>query len=154
MGIDLVIHTFDIAQDLKPDYLGDLLELNEIIMDEYDLILCCQVLEHIPQDDALRVISMMKNTSRFLVLSLPYKALTLRGTLKAPVFPEFEFCIKIPIMRSFGDMVDERHYWELGASISVSKFRQQIKKLGYRILDSYILKKHGNIFFLILEARM
>ena len=153
MDLELTVHTFDFAEDLNPDYLGDLLELDKIVTEKYDLILCCQVLEHIPQNEALKVISSMKNIANYVVISLPYKAITFRGSFKAPVLPEFEFCIKIPIMKSFGDMVDERHYWELGASISVSKFKQKLTELGYQILDSYILKKHGNIFFLILEAQ-
>lgn len=152
MNLDLTIHTFDFAEDLNPDYLGDLLELNKIVTEKYDLILCCQVLEHIPQNEALSVVSMMRNISRYVVLSLPYKGLTFGGTFKMPIFHEWEFCIKIPIFKSFGNMVDERHYWELGASISVSKYKKQITELGYKLLNSYTLKKHGFMYFLILES--
>ena len=152
LDLDLTIHTFDFAPDLNPDYLGDLLEIDQIISDNYDIILCCQVLEHIPQNEATQVVIKMGKIARHLVISLPYKALTLRGSLKGPILPEFVFCIKIPVVKSFGEMVDERHYWELGATISVRKYKRQLRELGLSILDAYILKKHGNIYFLILES--
>ncbi len=149
-GLDLVIDTFDFAADLNPTYVGDIVEINTIVQEKYDVVVCCQMLEHIPFAQALDAMKHIRNITKFAVISLPYKAFTIRGSLKVPVLPEFDFCIKIPIIRKKG-MVDERHYWELGCSISVSDYKQKLEEVGYTVVDSYILKKHGNHYFLVLK---
>lgn len=152
LELGLTIHTYDFAEDLRPTYLGDLMEIEKTITGKYDIIVCCQVLEHLPYEQAIAVLNSMSRIADHVVLSLPYKTLTFRGTLKIPVLPELEFCIKIPIIRNTKGMVDERHYWELGASISVAKFKKELKKLNYEVRQAYTIKKHGNIFFLILKS--
>lgn len=152
LELGLIIHTYDFAEDLRPTYLGDLVEIEKIVTQKYDIIVCCQVLEHLPYEQAVAVLRSMSKLAKHVVLSLPYKTLTFRGTLKIPVFPELEFCIKIPIIKNTKGMVDERHYWELGASISVANFKKELKALNYEVRQAYTIKKHGNIFFLILNS--
>lgn len=153
-NLNLIIKTFDFAYDLKPDFLGDLVEIESIVSEKFDVILCCQVLEHIPLDEALSVLSQMKMIARFVIISIPYKAITIRGTLKLPLIKEFEFCIKIPIWDRKTGMVDDRHYWEIGFNISLKQFHNKIVGIGYDILSSYVLKKDGFKYFIVLGSRM
>ena len=147
----LTIHSFDIAEDLFPDYLGDLVEIDTIVKEPYDVIVCCQALEHIPLHEALDALTKMRTIAQNFVISVPYKAITVRGCIKFPLIQELEFVIKIPIIKASGEMVDDRHYWELGASISVREFKQQLETIGFDILKAYTLKKHGFIYFLVLQ---
>lgn len=43
--------TFDFAQDLKPDIYGDVRKLSLIVTEQFDAIICCQVLEHLPFEE-------------------------------------------------------------------------------------------------------
>ena len=152
LNLDLTIKTFDFAQDLNPDFLGDLVEIEKIVAEKFDIILCCQVLEHIPLEEALSVLSQMKKIARFVIISVPYKAITVRGTLKIPLIKEFEYCIKIPIWDSKTGMVDDRHFWEIGFNISLKKLINKIRGLGYDILSSYVVKKDGFKYFFVLGS--
>ncbi len=152
LNLGLTIHTFDFAEYLRPSHLGELIDIDQIVAEKYDIIVSCQILEHIPLKEADQVLTKMKKVSRFVIMSVPYKAITVRGSFKMPVLPELVFCIKVPLIRSSGEMVDERHYWELGATISVKKYKERLKSFGYSILDSYMMKKHGNIYFFIIQS--
>jgi hypothetical protein len=150
--LKLVIKTFDFAKDLHPDILGDLVEIDKLVNEQYDIILCCQVLEHLPLEDSISVLSQMRGISKFVILSVPYKAITIRGTLKVPLIKEYEFCIKVPFWQNRNGMVDSRHYWEIGFNISLKKFIETLKKMGYSIISSYVLKKDGYKYFIVLET--
>jgi hypothetical protein len=133
--------------------LGDLVQINNLIKEKFDVILCCQVLEHLPINEAFLVLDQMQQISKYVIMSVPYKTITIRGTIKVPLLKEFEFCIKVPIwhQKKIG-MVDTRHYWELGFSKSVSDFKKELNKIGFNIISSYTLKKDGFKYFLILES--
>lgn len=151
-NLDLCIKTYDIAKDLSPDYVGDLIHLESKVKEDVDVIVCCQVLEHLPLDEALLVLQQMNRISKFVIMSVPYKSFTIRGTLKIPFVKELEYCVKIPIWKNRKGMVDSRHYWELGYSISVRDFIRKLKSLNFTILSSYILKKDGFKYFIILKT--
>jgi hypothetical protein len=151
-NLKLNITTFDFAEDLKPDILGDLIEIDKLVTEQYDVVLCCQVLEHLPLEESLSVLSRMRKFSKFVILSVPYKSITIRGTLKIPLVKEFEFCIKIPYWQNRKGMVDSRHYWEIGFNISLKEFKESLNNMGYNIISSYILKKDGYKYFIVLET--
>jgi hypothetical protein len=94
----------------------------------------------------------MREISKFVIISVPYKSITIRGTLKIPLVKEFEFCIKIPFWQNRKGMVDSRHYWEIGFNISLKKFKETLIIMGYSIISSYVLKKDGYKYFIILES--
>jgi hypothetical protein len=150
--LNLVIRTFDFAEDLHPDILGDLLDIGKLVSEQYDIILCCQVLEHLPFDESVQVLSQMHGISKYVIMSVPYKAITRRGTLKVPLINEFEFCLKVPIWHNKKGMVNSYHYWELGYSISVKNFKNILQKIGYHIMSAYLLKKDGYKYFILLES--
>ena len=129
------------------------MQINNLIIGKFDVILCCQVLEHLPIEEAFLVLDQMQQISKHIIMSVPYKTITIRGTIKIPLLKEFEFCIKVPIwhQKRIG-MVDTRHYWELGFSKSVSDFKKELNKIGFNIISSYTLKKDGFKYFLILES--
>src|SRR5436190_18513593 len=64
--------TMDIAKDLNPDILSGLPEIP--IKTRIDIILCCEVLEHIKYEDVEVSLKNMSKKSNFLVLSVPHKS--------------------------------------------------------------------------------
>jgi hypothetical protein len=102
-----MIKTFDFAEGLHPDILGDLVQNSKLATENFDVILCCQILEHMRYEESLFVLSRMQEISRYLIISDPYKAITIRGTLKIPLLKEHEFSIKVPIG------AEERQAWSI-----------------------------------------
>lgn len=150
--LNLSVRTFDIAEDLHPDILGDLVDIKKLVTTHIDIILCCQTLEHLPLKESLQVLDQMRDISKYVIISVPYKAITFRATIKLPFVNEFEVLIKIPIWKNKTGMVDSRHYWEIGYNISIKKFNEALIRLGYKIISAYVIKKDGYKQFFILES--
>ena len=72
---DKNLTTFDIAEDLNPDIVGDICELDTIVSDSsYDCIVCCEVCEHIPFEKFEGIINNFSKALRSdgkLVFSVP-----------------------------------------------------------------------------------
>lgn len=104
--------TFDINPELKPDIIGNVLEM-PFHKESFDVVSCFEVLEHIPFDkfeEALREISRVSRGG--VILSLPHFGPMIRFSFKFPFLPELRFLMKIPYPKKH-DLSGE-HYWEIG----------------------------------------
>ncbi len=72
-GIDVC--TFDCDSKLSPDFVGDVRHINAVLMGRrFDVVVCCQVLEHIVFDDFENTIQELAKCAKTrIVLSLPYR---------------------------------------------------------------------------------
>lgn len=72
-NMNVEIEYFDIQSMQGVNYIGDIRNFSEIVQDrQWDVILCCQVLEHIPFEDFESVVKEMSLHSRKgVVISLP-----------------------------------------------------------------------------------
>lgn len=151
------VKIFDIAEDLQPDYLGNILELSNIIDRKFDSILCCQVLEHLPFDKFEHCIfELSKVTNNQIVISLPQQNILFNIGFKIPKIPKIDISIYIP--KFYKNFVFEKdgkreHYWELNVrNYPVNKIREILKK--YFILKSeYTIKENLYHRFFILEKK-
>ena len=50
---------------------GDILELDTVPLEEYDLIVCLETVEHVSREDGLRIIEELKERSRNVIISTP-----------------------------------------------------------------------------------
>lgn len=76
------ITTYDYDKELSPDITGDILELSKHTKEPYDIILCCQVLEHIPYPEfgkALAEIEVCLKENGRCIMSLPDSGYDLGG---------------------------------------------------------------------------
>ena len=76
------VTTFDYDEALSPDITGDVSELSAYVKECFDVILCCQVLEHIPYvefEKALAQIEMCLDEGGKCILSLPDSGCDLGG---------------------------------------------------------------------------
>lgn len=77
------VKIFDIAEDLNPDYIGDILKVDNILEKNFDCVLCCQVLEHLPFDKFEKCIEKLeKITEKKCIISLPQQYIRLGFLLK------------------------------------------------------------------------
>ena len=152
---DINLTTADIAKDLHPDHVCSV--LNMPFQDkQFDLIICCEVLEHlhfmdflpalkeirriarhkviISLPDMTRHLGLIINFARFRGLSLNWNQLRKRYSRK-----EYKF--------------NGEHYWEIGYKNSLPKdVIAKIKTAGYKIENQFRLCKNPWHRFFILEA--
>ncbi len=156
MGVALSSFDFDPAN--KPDYVGDVSKINSYHLPTFDLVLACQVFEHITYDDFLHSLTALKDVcNRHLVISLPYTA---RGAVKfysgltfRPFFRKFSWA-RIFILWPKKWQYDGVHHWEIGArNTPLRKVLADIKNNGWDIKRHYPVKENLYHYFIICEKR-
>jgi len=138
---DINITTFDINPRLNPDYVGNILELTDIIKNKkFDLIICFEVLEHMPFENFEDALIQIKQVSSKVLLSLPQikRHYGFYGLLK---LPKKTFHLKFGINIGFKKLPNE-HFWELNSHNNTR--REKIKDI---INKYFLIKKFGKFFF-------
>lgn len=132
----LNVTTFDINPNLRPDVIGSVTNLKEIFQHrKFDLILCAEVLEHIPFECFEQAISSIAGTTNeYAILTLPrcQKIIfDVQFNIKIPKIPYIKKGLFLSIPNSKIPIV---HHWELNSSRET-----KIKRINT------ILKKHFTI---------
>lgn len=149
LGID--IKSFDIADDLKPDYVGNILDIESFPNETFDIVCCFEVLEHIEYKDVAKALFNLSKLSSNVLISVPQVRLYLSLWLKLPKINGIPFGLStaFPINHKF----DGEHYWELGKNgYSRNSFRQLLKKI-YLIRSEYVHVLDPYHYFCTLEAK-
>lgn len=143
------VTTLDIEKNLKPDFVGSVEDL-PFAENSFDVVLCAEVLEHLPFDKFSEAILELKRVSKkFIVLSLPHWGWTFRFFCEVPLLPRLRFLWKIS-----GILKHEsrEHLWEIGKRGSPSrKIKKAISESGLKILDDFILFENPYHHFFILK---
>ncbi len=147
-GLDVVI--LDNDKSLGPDIEASVLNM-PVGDNNFDAILCAQVLEHLPYEDFSRALSEIKRIAKNgAVISLPHFGPTIRFLLKIPFLPELKFILKLPypIKHQFKG----EHYWEIGKrGYSLRKIKKEIMKSGLMIEKDYIIFENPLHHFFTLK---
>lgn len=141
MGLDVT--TADIDPDLEPDVVCSVTELSKCFRpDSFDLILCAEVLEHLPFEYFdLSLENLYTVTRKWVVLSLPYPGLgfsviiNIFPFLPGMWFKRASFSLKIPLF--FREhRFSGQHYWEIGKKgYPLRKIRGIISKRFYIVRE-------------------
>jgi SAM-dependent methyltransferase len=114
-GYDVV--TADINPNLEPDICAPLAEISEHLKDRrFDLVVCCEVLEHMPLEELEANIGYLRQAGDRLFLTLPNyrRSFGIGGLLKLPgriAFP-FRCHIELPLKKK---LHESAHFWEVGS---------------------------------------
>jgi len=107
------IETFDFAEDLKPDYLGDITQIARVVGKKFDVVACFEILEHIKYIDVESTVKQLSSiTNKYLLISVPHSSLYLSFWFKINIFKPFSKKINIPF--PIKHVFDGEHDWELG----------------------------------------
>jgi SAM-dependent methyltransferase len=132
----LNVFTSDIDFRNKPDVLGDVSYL-PFKQCSFDVILCCEVLEHIPYNEfenTLKEIYRVNNG--FVVISLPAPFVGAAVALNLPHLRVFKFHAGVPYFKE--KKFDGQHYWELGRlGYSLRRIKKAMKNAGFDILKEF-----------------
>lgn len=147
----LMLTTVDIDPELKPDITASLLKIPRPD-NSFDLVVACEVLEHLPFEKFIPALKEFSRVSkRYVFISLPDHRRTLlylRG--KIPFVPEFALRLRIPsfVRHEF----DGQHYWEIGKiGFSPRKIRKAIIGAGLRIIKDRVWHDAPMNHFFLME---
>ena len=125
-GQGVAVTTCDIADDTEADVCASVTRL-PFADGMFDVVMCCQVLEHLPFEDSLRALEEIKRVCRVgSVLSLPQAGRYWPFTIHLPFVGALRFGVRPP-GRLQPHVFDGQHHWE-------------IDKAGYdeaRVLEQY-----------------
>jgi len=151
----------DINPNLNPDIVGDLRKINPSLINRFDLIICADVLEHMPFEDLKHN---FENIFRCLakggetLITIPHRR---REVIILSNFSEYKmFFIGLPIWitpRAFYQwfikkraLIDPYHCWEIGdGKIKKTNVENIMRQIGFKIsnfvklpyVDFWVLEK-------------
>lgn len=152
-----IVKVADIDSELEPDFVGSVTDLSSLIPSKFDVVLCSQVLEHLPFEMFEKSISeIYAVTNRYLVLSVPQKyyrfEFVVTAFSKKMVKKIVTFCIEKKHKKFIAPNIDG-HYWEVGVKgRSKEKVRDVLEKY-FSINKEFIVPENPYHRFYILEKR-
>jgi methyltransferase family protein len=148
----IAVQRFDFEPSLHCDHVGDVRDIARIVAPaSVDVVLCCQVLEHIPFEDfepTLRAICAV--AKRRVVISLPYHHKRLASlALKLPKLPRLEFDWCVP--RFWHPWrFDGQHHWEVGAAGHPRRrIERVVAAVGLPYRSFFARGNHYHLFFIL-----
>lgn len=145
----LELKTLDLDKELKPDFVANVTKI-PLADGAVDLILCAEVLEHLPFNNFEPSLRELKRvTKKNVVLSLPHFGPPLKLSFKAPFLKQIKLAWKIPyhpLHRAGGP-----HYWEIGKKGYSPRRIRQIIKRHFKIEREFIPFENQYHHFYILE---
>lgn len=150
--IGLKVTTCDFDKSLKSDVVANILSLS--FQDKsFDLVLCAEVLEHLPFSKFPKALSQIYRISRkFAVITIPHFSLTnlYLGIKLIPFIPKAQISLKIdlPIKHKFlGE-----HYWEIGkGNYPLKRIKAHFEKAGFKLENDYYPHENPKHHFFILK---
>jgi SAM-dependent methyltransferase len=148
-GFDIT--TVDINPELEPDICSPISKLDNFFdTDSFDLIVCCEVLEHIHFNEFESCIKQFRRLGKKLYLTLPDYNSTygLSGILRLPKSPVIFFKAQIAI--HLKKKIAFEHFWEVDSSkITSKKAISNILSNSYQnvTIKRYILNPYHLSFF-------
>lgn len=154
-GKGLTVYTFDLDKELRPDYCGSVSDFSKIVKElKVDIILCCQVLEHLPYEAFLPVSAMLSKHCNVLILSLPYASFQLfKFSFKFERVRMRTIDIRFPRFYQ-NNVYSGEHYWEIGyKGYPMSKIENTLKE-NFEIKKGFFVPENTYHYFFKLLPRV
>jgi len=150
---DFDIDSLDIDSNLKPTYVGSVLDI-PIINKAYDCSVCFQVLEHIPYENFEEALLNLKSLSKsFIIISLPDQTRFVGLHINKKLFPikKAQLSFSIPFVFPTQHFFDGQHYWEIGMkNYPLKKIKQSFVNTGLKLIKTYRVFEYPVHRFFIL----
>lgn len=146
------IHTFDFDAELKPTYVGDVRKLSSIVTKKYDVIICCQVLEHLEWKYFRNIIQQIHQIcTKRVILSLPVCRYSVSIMLNLPKFHDKVGGIVVPMIWKRRVKWNGEHYWEVGIQGHTRKQILTVLKRYFKIKNHYYVPENTYHWFIIMD---
>jgi 2-polyprenyl-3-methyl-5-hydroxy-6-metoxy-1,4-benzoquinol methylase len=134
-----IFDTFDINKNLEPDVVGNILELEELVVENYDLIACCEVLEHMDFKYFEKSLEQMqKITNKYIVLTLPNCQKNFGMNLQIRLPKRKVFSLPLFFHTLIGKNICPEHFWEINYTKETSQ-----KNIENILLKYFTIKDKG-----------
>lgn len=147
------VTTFDYDPNLKPDIVGDIRHIDQLITESYDCIICCQVLEHIKWCYFGEVLKKISDLSpKTFILSIPseYQKFELKFQFKNKIYRYKKMLFHLLKPKySYNGM----HYWEMGTQGCTKHDVNKIIRQYFYINRTYFVDEFEYHCFYILKPR-
>jgi SAM-dependent methyltransferase len=141
--------TFDIDSSLQPDVMGSVTNM-PFSAGEFDAVICCEVLEHMPWENSLEGLQEIHRVSKgFAFISVPNFVLSFAMLVRAPILQLRELRIRVPYPKA---PPRGEHYWEIGRrGYPKRKLDRAIHDTGFRIVSDTSPRTNYSACFYALE---
>jgi ubiquinone/menaquinone biosynthesis C-methylase UbiE len=130
--------TLDISADLNPDIVADVRKI-PLPDQDFDAVLCAEVLEHIPFADFTKALGEIKRVvKKDAIISLPHWGWTFKLNFKIPLLGECKKIFKLSGVKAHE--LGGEHEWEIG------KKGHNVKKIK-KVMQGYFIVEKDFIFF-------
>ncbi len=146
-GVQVFTMDYDVSLDV--DYVKDIKEV-DTIKDHFDVVLCCQVLEHLPFSEFYATIEKLMCISSNLVLSLPIQHNRKLSIFKFQKLFWGEIKFSVPKYRKHFKF-DGQHYWELNTKGYLRKSIVETLNKKYKVLNNFTLAENTYHHFFIIQ---
>ena len=141
--------TLDIAEDLKPDYIGSAHDI-PLPDNSSDAVFAFEILERLPFEQFEVALQELKRVTRDrVVISLPHFGPPIKFLCKIPLLPEIKFAIKIPYYRKH--VFNGQHYWEIGKRGYPTKRIRSIMQKHFTLLEDFVPFENQYHHFFVLK---
>jgi hypothetical protein len=152
--MDLEVKTLDFDSRLSPDYVCDIMDHEKFPMEKFDCIIASQVFEHIGYFHYLEALKNLRNSTDYLLLTLPYTSkhsVFFHFSGQLPIIERFSFSWKF-IFKKIDHQFDGQHYWEIGKKkFGMKRIRKDILDTGWQIAKRFINPQNPYHYFFILK---
>ena len=156
MGFE--VETLDIDERLGIDHTGSITddEVRAKLAGKFDLVIACQILEHIRYEDFQLAMRNIKAIAPNAVVSLPHTDLNswfFSLGVKLPRMRRRDLSWKI-IYKQVEHQFNGEHYWDMGTKgYPVRRIRRDIEALGWEIEKGFFNPDNPYHYFFVLKAK-
>lgn len=144
------IFSCDIEFKLYPDIVADIKNL-PIREKSIDIIICCQVLEHIKWEFIEEILENFKNLAKTcVIISVPQKRKYIKFEIDFPYIGCKRLILKYPFCKK--ETSSKQHCWELNRGISKKRFEKLIQKF-FKIEKTFLNEINCEHRFYILSPK-
>ena len=147
------VKTFDFDETLKPDYVGDVRTISQVVKEKFDVVVCFEVLEHIPFEAVEETVAQLRDlTKKTLIISIPQTKLYAGFWFKMSLLRPVSLYLGIPAFFR-QHKFDGQHHWELGArGFGENKLRQIFSNLNLKLTKTYTDPQDPYHRFFVLKS--
>jgi hypothetical protein len=152
------VTTCDFDERVSPDIVADVRELPKGTT--YDLVMACQILEHISYNEFEKVLTdLAEVTEHYVLISLPERSAGIELILKVPFIQTlfkkkfFDWSMQIPV-KFPGFASSGQHYWEIDGHTTTRRMVRAAFKKHFIIKKEFRppLNKYHRFFLLEKKA--